>query len=191
MFTDPSYQTPKKGQDFYYISTIDNKNNGRDFLFTSFVKDKGSDFYFVYDKVPTIEWKIEEGDTKKILGYECTKATANFRGSPITAYFTKQIPYSVGPFKFYGLPGAILDVRVDGKNYDLWKAVKVDTKDTSKIDYKPQFSNYNKANMKDFIELKDAEATRFSNSITVPGSTGIRIGKRFGVEKQFEWENKN
>jgi GLPGLI family protein len=41
---------------------------------------------------------------KKILGYDCIKATANFRGSEVTAYFTKELPYSAGPFKFFGLP---------------------------------------------------------------------------------------
>jgi GLPGLI family protein len=61
---------------------------------------------------------------KKILGYDCIKATANFRGSEVTAYFTKELPYSAGPFKFFGLPGVILDIREDNKNFNIWKAEK-------------------------------------------------------------------
>ncbi|WP_370897227.1 GLPGLI family protein [Chryseobacterium gossypii] len=142
----------------------------------------------MYDKVPQIDWKIDGETTKKILGYECTKAKAIFRGSPITAYFAKEIPYSVGPFKFYGLPGAILDVRVDGKDYDLWKAIKVDLNDTSKVDYTPEFPSYTKAQMHDYVKLKDA-ATNFLQNAKVNGSTGKIVTVRTGVERVFEWES--
>ncbi|WP_259132265.1 GLPGLI family protein [Chryseobacterium ginsenosidimutans] len=90
----------------YYVSDINNESE-RDIFFTSSVDSKE---FFIYDKVPKPEWKIEK-ETKKILGYNCTKATAIFRGSKVTAYFTKELPYSAGPFKFYGLPGLILDIR--------------------------------------------------------------------------------
>ena len=43
---------------------------------------------------------IDESSKKKVLGYDCIKATTVFRGSKITAYFTRSIPYSIGPFKF-------------------------------------------------------------------------------------------
>ncbi|MBQ0151847.1 MAG: GLPGLI family protein, partial [Chryseobacterium sp.] len=161
----------------------------RDFFFNSFVKDNAEDYYFVHDKVPHIEWKVEKETSKKILGFECTKATAVFRGSPITAYFTEEIPFSVGPFKFFGLPGAILDVRVDGKNYDLWKAVKVEIDNTTAVDYNPQFSNFTKANMKDYTNLRDEAINKHIDAGKVEGSTGKRVSGRMGVEKVFEWEN--
>jgi len=189
MWTDPSFnKNNSKGQDFYFISTIDTTTKDRNFFFTTFVKDNAEDYYLVYDKVPHIDWLIDKETTKKILGYDCIKATANFRGSPITAFFTKEIPYSVGPFKFFGLPGAILDVRVDGQNYDLWKAVKVDLNDTAKIDYNPEFPGYTKAKMQDFVKLKDASNTSFMNNSKVAGSTGKVATVRMGIEKLFEWE---
>ncbi|PKF73908.1 GLPGLI family protein [Chryseobacterium sp. PMSZPI] len=189
MWTDPSFNKNKKTQDFYFISNIDDTTNDRNFFFTSFVKDNAEDYYFVYDKVPQINWKIEKESTKKILGYECIKAIANFRGSSVTAYFTKEIPYSVGPFKFFGLPGAILDVRVDGKDFDLWKAVKVDLNDKSKVEYNPDFPNFTKAKMKDYIIRKDDAATSFLNSSKISGSTGKIATVRLGVEQHFEWED--
>lgn len=189
MWTDPSFnKNNKKGQDFYFISTIDTTAKDRNFFFTTFVKDNADDYYFVHDKVPHIEWVIDKETTKKILGYDCIKATANFRGSPVTAFFTKEIPYSVGPFKFFGLPGAILDIRADGKNYDLWKAVKVDLNDTTKIDYNPNFPGYTKAKMQDFVKLKDESNTTFMNNSKVAGSTGKVATVRMGIEKSFEWE---
>ncbi|WP_241486002.1 GLPGLI family protein [Chryseobacterium angstadtii] len=119
VWTDPEFNRKLKGRDSYFISSIDDTQSDRDFFFNSYVKDNAEDNYFVYDKVPHIEWKIDKETTKKILGYQCIKATAIFRGSPITAYFTTEIPYSIGPFKFFGLLGAILDVRVDNKSYDI------------------------------------------------------------------------
>ncbi|EFK35507.1 GLPGLI family protein [Chryseobacterium gleum] len=189
MWTDPSFNKNKKTQDFYFISTIDKTTKDRNFFFTSFVRDNAEDYYFVYDKVPQINWKIEKESSRKILGYECTKATANFRGSPITAYFTKEIPYSVGPFKFFGLPGAILDIRVDGKDFDLWKAVKVDLDDHSKVEYNPNFPGFTKANMKDYIMSKDNATTNYLSNSKISGSTGKIATIRMGVEKNFEWEN--
>lgn len=190
MWTDPSYNKPgnKKRQDFYFISNIDETAKERNFFFTTFVKENAEDYYLVYDKIPNIEWKIDKETTKKILGYECTKATAIFRGSPITAYFTKDIPYSIGPFKIFGLPGAILDIRVDNKNYDLWKAVKVDRNDTSKVDYNPEFKTFSKAKMQDYVKLKDATTKAFLNNSKVDGSISKIVAVRMGIEKQFEWE---
>ncbi|KFF75803.1 hypothetical protein HX13_07145 [Chryseobacterium sp. P1-3] len=189
MYTDPQYNSKKKGKDYFFISKTDNTKDFKDFLFTESIGYSSDNDYFVHDEVPKIDWIIDENATKTILGYKCTKATAVFRGSPITAYFTKEIPYSVGPFKFYGLPGAILDVRADGKDYDLWKAIKVDLNDKSKIDYQPQFPNLEKVQMKKLIELKDKDHEQFSNKVSVPGSTGKSVAKRFGIEKVFEWEN--
>lgn len=190
IWTDPSYNKAgnKKRQDFYFISNIDEAAKERNFFFTTFVKENAEDYYLVYDKVPNIEWKIDKETTKKILGYECIKATAIFRGSPITAYFTKDIPYSVGPFKIFGLPGVILDIRVNNKDYDLWKAVKVYRNDTTKVEYNPEFKTYTKAKMSDYIKLKDTNNTAFLNNSKVDGSTSKIVTVRMGIEKTFEWE---
>lgn len=84
---------------FYYISNISN-NDKKDIFFTSYIKDPSTDNYFIHDQVPKPIWSIDEKSTKKIAGYNCIKATSNFRGSDVTAYFTKELPYSSGPFKF-------------------------------------------------------------------------------------------
>lgn len=192
IYTKPEYNKKKKGKDYFFISDIDsNIKDSKVFLFTESIGYSSESDYFVHDSVPKINWTIDENSTKSVLGYECTKATAVFRGSKITAYFAKEIPYPIGPFKFYGLPGAILDVRVDGQDYDLWKAIKVETDNKDEIEYKPQFPTLEKIQMKKLIELKDNDRKGFSNNITVPGSTGKSVAKRFGVEKIFEWENES
>lgn len=184
MFNDG--EKSKIQKDFYFISKINPLGHNRDFFYTQYLENVGD--FFIHDKVPVIVWSIYKKSTKKILGYECIKATTTFRGSPMTAYFTKEIPFSIGPFKFYGLPGAILDIRVDGKNYDLWKAVKIDINDSTAIDFNPKFDNFTKIQVKDYIQIKDEMATSFMNNAQVAGSTGKVVNIRFDVEKNFEWE---
>ncbi len=139
---------------FYCISNISNSDK-KDFFFTSYVKDPSIDNYFIHDQVSKPIWNIDKNSTKKIAGYNCVKATTTFRGSEVTAYFTRELPYSAGPFKFFGLPGLILDIRVDNKSYDIWKAEKVEVNYKEKVNFSPNFSEFSKIEMKNFIDLKD------------------------------------
>ncbi|MBR8703122.1 GLPGLI family protein [Porphyromonas levii] len=63
----------------------------------------------IEEKVPQIEWKIDS-EFKNIDGYECIKATCNFRGRYYTAWYAPEIPIKYGPFKFHGLPGALFEL---------------------------------------------------------------------------------
>ncbi len=62
--------------------------------------------YLYEEPIPEINWELTDG-TKEILGYECHKATARWRGRDWTAWYS-DIPFSDGPYKFTGLPGLIL-----------------------------------------------------------------------------------
>ena len=83
-----------------------------------------------------INWKIDKSVSIKILGYECIKATGNFRGRNYTAYFSAKIPISDGPFKFSGLPGLILKISSDD-NYTMFEATKIDINDKSALSLYP------------------------------------------------------
>ncbi|TXF76257.1 GLPGLI family protein [Chryseobacterium sp.] len=172
----------------YFVSDL-NDDPARDFFFTSYVNIKD---YFIYDKVPKPIWTVLEKETKKILGYNCIKAEAIFRGSKIVAYFTHEIPISAGPFKFFGLPGLILDIRVEGKPYDIWRAESIDVDSKEKIGYKPQFLNKENIKMRDFVEMKEAEinAVFAKTRAALPPDLKVKVEerKRFGVEQIFEWE---
>ncbi|WP_196885667.1 GLPGLI family protein [Aureivirga sp. CE67] len=95
--------------------------------------------FLIKDKLPNYEWQLEN-ETKKVGNYTCYKATAktmmrdfqaeakkmrdNFRKKQkakiepiikevqITVWYTPQIPISVGPEKFGGLPGLILEANI-------------------------------------------------------------------------------
>ena len=53
------------------------------------------------------DWHLLDGDSI-VCGYPCHKATTIFRGRTWTVWYTLDLPYSDGPWKFCGLPGLVL-----------------------------------------------------------------------------------
>ena len=69
-----------------------------------------------YEEDKNLQWEIVH-ETKTIRGYKSQKAKTKFRGREYTAWFTPEIPISEGPYKFYGLPGLILQIEDKKRNY--------------------------------------------------------------------------
>ena len=69
-----------------------------------------------YNEEPKFNWKISN-EKEKIGDYNTQKATTEFGGRKWTAWFTTDIPFQDGPYKFEGLPGLIVKVEDSGKNY--------------------------------------------------------------------------
>jgi GLPGLI family protein len=65
----------------------------------------------VTDTLGTINWEIKADGAKEIGGFACEKAVATFRGRTYEAWFAPDLPVSSGPFKFFGLPGLILEIK--------------------------------------------------------------------------------
>ncbi len=89
-------------------------------------KDRiGRDVY-TYEEDRSISWKIFP-ETTKIGEYKVQKAEADFGGRKWTAWFTTDLPYQDGPYKFSGLPGLIVKVEDDKGEYsfDLMKNYKI------------------------------------------------------------------
>jgi len=66
-------------------------------------------YYLCNEELPKIDWQISN-ETKNINGIEITKATTTFRGRKYEVWFSYEYPFSVGPWKFQGLPGLIFEV---------------------------------------------------------------------------------
>ncbi|MCI2082672.1 MAG: GLPGLI family protein [Bacteroidales bacterium] len=84
--------------------------------------------------VDTMTWTILP-DKEKILGYECMKATTSYKGRDYVAWFTPDVPVSIGPWKFDNLPGLILKVW-DTKGFFSWEAVGIVQPEGKKIYFK-------------------------------------------------------
>lgn len=83
----------------------------------------------VQDSIPNILWTFTN-NSKEILGYKCQEATGKFRGRQYSAFFTTKVPIKASPWKFCGLPGAVLHV-ISTDGYVDFKAVSLNLKKPS------------------------------------------------------------
>ncbi|MDQ0593976.1 GLPGLI family protein [Chryseobacterium ginsenosidimutans] len=72
---------------------------------------------YLFTRVSTDQYKVKEdqkpewkilADKQKVGEYNTQKATANYGGREWIAWFSTDIPFQDGPYKFYGLPGLIV-----------------------------------------------------------------------------------
>ena len=117
----------------------------------------------------SFQWKLGE-DKKVILGYSCYKATCTFRGRDYVAYFTKEIPFKAAPWKFYGLPGVVLEVySTDG--FCKWKANSIKTRTQHGVMTLPyeglspftldQYIEFLKKQRLEYIDIYEKNALKF------------------------------
>lgn len=116
---------------------------------------------YSYHEMPGLIWQINN-EKEKIATYNVQKASLNYGGRKWTAWFTTEIPIQDGPYKFYGLPGLIVKIEDEDKNYS-WQL-----KGNRKIDH-----------MKDVLYLDELNK-----------QTGISKSKLLSKEKFTElYEN--
>lgn len=72
--------------------------------------------YRVYDKDCKQQWVLTD-ETRDILGYQCRKATCDFRGRRYEAWYTEDVPIPGGPYYFRGLPGLIVELYDTDRDY--------------------------------------------------------------------------
>lgn len=79
-----------------------------------------------------IKWNILP-ETAKIENYNCQKATTKFGGRSWEAWFSKDLPFPDGPYKFHGLPGLIVKLEDQTKSHQflLKGSKKLKSKDES------------------------------------------------------------
>ena len=81
---------------------------------------------YLYTEQPNFEWKILP-ETVTIGEYKTQKAEGTYGGRTWYAWFSSQLPYQDGPYKFSGLPGLIVKLEDDKGEYSF------DLKETKKI----------------------------------------------------------
>ncbi len=76
----------------------------------------GKGMYISYSEDLKFNWKILP-DKAKIGEYNAQKATTEFGGRKWTAWFSTDLPFQDGPYKFSGLPGLIVKIEDETKDY--------------------------------------------------------------------------
>ncbi|WP_379966591.1 GLPGLI family protein [Epilithonimonas sp. UC225_85] len=96
--------------------------------------DRISKNLFAYEESIKFDWKILS-DKEKIGEYNTQKATTEFGGRKWTAWFSTDLPFQDGPYKFYGLPGLIVKIEDEGKNYSWLLSGNKTVKDWKEFSY--------------------------------------------------------
>jgi GLPGLI family protein len=105
------------------------------FEYSSAMLKKGINIFS--DTLYPMSW-VTTGIQKKIDSLICYKAMTIFRGRAYVAWFCPQLPIHEGPWKFGGLPGAIVEV-YDEEKAIYWKLKEFSTtKDVLPIAPQPQ-----------------------------------------------------
>jgi len=113
----------------YYIKTIKTKST-----FTAKVADQN----FKYVEQLKFKWNITDS-IRKINSYTCQLATTKYAGRSWNVWFTKDIPMDVGPYKFKGLPGCIVEME-DSNNIFKYSLVAFKEKKVVRLEHFPSFS---------------------------------------------------
>lgn len=70
-----------------------------------------------YDSPRIDNWNLIN-ETKTINSIVCKKAEASYKGRVWTAWYSTEIPFPYGPYKFSGLPGLIVKITDKTEDYD-------------------------------------------------------------------------
>ena len=141
----------------------------RDLIWTKFV--------LIEEETPDFAWNITDTQ-KKIGNFNCQEAICTFRGRTYHAWFTMDIPMSIGPWKLSGLPGLILEAYDENKEYQfVFVAIKIPTDDVTLII--PPTLSKKKMNWIDFNDgrkRKLEEVTKMlSSDMNQDGSSTIKL----------------
>ncbi|MGO4707863.1 GLPGLI family protein [Chryseobacterium sp. 2TAF14] len=146
-------------------------------------KDRiGRDVY-TYEEDRPLNWKISS-ETTKIGEYKVQKAETDFGGRKWTAWFTTDLPYQDGPYKFSGLPGLVVKAEDSTGDYsfDLMKNYKI-----ADFPEMNTFGNVMKVKRTDYVKQQEkykSDPTAFMNSQR--GSRGVVMGSRGGNQNPAE-----
>lgn len=153
---------------------------------------------YATDDYQDFNWKLVPNQDIVILGYKCSKAVGSLRGREYTVWFSKDLPADVGPWKFRGLPGAILKA-TDQDHIFAFEASKIILNFPLKQELAAKFTFVFPENASDYLRyqqyierendfLQDvAEKIKANRPI---GVTVISNSKErdYKMEKTFEWE---
>ncbi|WP_089819918.1 GLPGLI family protein [Kaistella treverensis] len=149
---------------------------------------------YSYEEDRQMDWKILP-ETATIGEYKTQKAQTDFAGRTWYAWFTTEVPFQDGPYKFSGLPGLIVKVEDAKGDYSF------DLKETKKIAEMQDFNqrgNLVKVKRRDFEKqeaqfrkdpaafVQAAMGSRGGSGISAPQSRGSMRSPDPNQRRQME-----
>lgn len=116
--------------------------------------------FIIESDIESLAWKIT-GEKKKILGYICVSADLKTGEDDVTAWFTSQIPVSVGPGEYSGLPGLVLAVEKNGATIFIASSIEMTPPPTGTI-AKPDDGK--KVTQKEFDKILEEKEKEFKKN---------------------------
>lgn len=129
------------------------------------IRHRSDETVFCYEEMKTdLGWVILN-EKKTIENYNCQRAVLTFRGRKYEAWFTKEIPISLGPFKFHGLPGLILEIN-DEKMHYRYKCIGVEKLPDNKLISIRNWdcNNTTREELNEFFNQKHKNPSNYYNS---------------------------
>ncbi|MBL7850817.1 MAG: GLPGLI family protein [Cyclobacteriaceae bacterium] len=124
----------------------------------------------VQDPSSRMTWKYLR-EEKRIGKYVCRSAQTSFRGRTYVAWYTEELPISHGPWKFNGLPGAVIEIQ-SSDHLILFRLNKVEGSQPTAIRSPSQGKLMT---MKEFVALKEASTEDFINTLKAKLPRGAEI----------------
>lgn len=154
-------------------------------------RELGSKSYIVHEELSSVEWKLIPEDSKMINDFKAYKAVGSFRGRDYVAWYTPEVPSRVGPWKFHGLPGLILEIN-DSQNKFRWVAQKITYPYHSETAIQmPDTKELTQVDLKDYVALVTEHQLKEEKRRIARAPKGTRVVSsttQRGVELVYEWE---
>lgn len=91
------------------------------------IYDKIGSGNYMYEDATKIEWQLFN-NKKNIAGFSCQMAKTKVFGRTFIAWFASEVPINDGPYKFWGLPGLIIEL-YDEKKYFVFSLIRYQKQD--------------------------------------------------------------
>jgi len=124
--------------------------------------------HFIYrEELNALLWEIK-ADTTSFQGYPVQKAVTDYGGRAWVAWFTTEIPFRDGPYKFHGLPGLIVKIH-DTQNHYVFELLSVEKpRELTTIDFLER--NYIETTRTRFFQAKSRRREILINRASEAGS---------------------
>ncbi|RXF68211.1 GLPGLI family protein [Arcticibacter tournemirensis] len=174
-----------------YRNIVIQKNDKKSLIETRSLEGKN---YLVTDKFPGLVWNTDYSETDSIGKFVCRKATAEYRGTTLIAYYTDEIPVPAGPYKFGGLPGLIVMLHNESANPNYWLLQELNYPYSGNIPVNEKYINsLPKLSLEEYVRKEEAQTEQQmrimqSKMPVIDGVTVERHKVRGAVEQVYEWE---